>query len=89
MGPLIIKKKKVKDLAKLLKIKILYLPPYSPNLNPIERLWKFIKKKVTANRYFEEFDDFKNELMKFFRGIRRYRLELRTLRTDNFYILGT
>ena len=53
------KAKIVKNLAKKFKIKILYLPAYSPNLNPIERLWKFMKKKVTANRYYEEFDDFK------------------------------
>jgi transposase len=66
-----------------------FLPPYSPNLNPIERLWKFMKKKVTANRYFEEFDDFKKNLMEFFRGIRKYRSELRTLITDNFSLLGT
>ena len=46
------KSNRVRDLAKELGIKILYLPPYSPNLNPIERLWKFIKKKVMANRYF-------------------------------------
>jgi len=81
--------KKVKELAKKLEIKILYLPPYSPNLNPIERLWKFMKKKVTANRYFEEFDDFKKTLMEFFRGIRKYRPELRTLLTDNFTVIGT
>ena len=41
--------KSVQDLAKKLEIKILYLPPYSPNLNPIERLWKFMKKKMHAN----------------------------------------
>ena len=81
--------KKVRNLAKELRIKIVYLPPYSPNLNPIERLWKFMKKKVTANRYFEEFDDFKKELINFFRGIRKYRSELETLITDNFPILGT
>lgn len=81
--------KKVKALAKSLNIRILYLPPYSPNLNPIERLWKFMKKKVTANRYFEEFDDFKKTLMEFFRGIRKYRPELETLITDNFSIIGT
>lgn len=81
--------KKVKALAKKLNIRILYLPPYSPNLNPIERLWKFMKKKVTANRYFEEFDDFKKKLMEFFRGIRKYRAELDTLITDNFSIMGT
>ncbi len=80
---------KVKKLAKRLNIKLLYLPPYSPNLNPIERLWKFMKKKVTANRFFEEFLDFKKSLMEFFRGIRKYRTELRTLITDNFSILGT
>lgn len=81
--------KKVRNLAKNLNIKIVYLPPYSPNLNPIERLWKFMKKKVTANRYFEEFDDFKKNLVNFFRGIRKYRADLETLITDNFPILGT
>jgi transposase len=79
----------VKNLAKKLKIKILYLPAYSPNLNPIERLWKFMKKKVTANKYYEEFDDFKKSLVNFFKGIRKYKNELRTLITDNFPILGT
>jgi transposase len=81
--------KKVRDLAKELGIRLIYLPPYSPNLNPIERLWKFMKKKVTANRYYEEFDDFKNNLMEFFRGIRKYRSELETLITDNFSVIGT
>lgn len=38
--------KAVKRLAKKLKIELLYLPPYSPNLNLIERFWKFMKKKV-------------------------------------------
>lgn len=81
--------RKVKSLAKKLNIKILYLPPYSPNLNPIERLWKFMKKKVTANRYYEEFKEFKKNLMEFFRGIRKYRSELETLITDNFTPIGT
>jgi len=77
----------VTNIAKELKIKIVRLPPYSPNLNPIERLWKFMKSKVTANRYFEQFDDFKHTLMEFFRGIRKYKNELETLITDNFQIL--
>jgi transposase len=34
------------DLAKELGITLLYLPPYSPNLNWIERLWKFVNKEV-------------------------------------------
>jgi transposase len=37
----------VQDLAKSLDIELLYLPSYSPNLNLIERLWKFVKNQVT------------------------------------------
>jgi len=48
-----------------------------------------MKKKVTANRYFEKFDDFKKNLMEFFRGIRKYRGELEILITDNFRVMGT
>jgi len=36
----------VKEAASKLKIKLIYLPPYCPNLNLIERLWKYFKKKV-------------------------------------------
>ncbi len=57
--------KSVKKFAKELNIKLVYLPPYSPNLNPIERLWKFMKKEVTANRYYENYDDFKGSLSQF------------------------
>ena len=57
---------KVKALAKELKIKLFYLPPYSPNLNPIERLWKFMKKKVIYNKYYEKFDEFEYACMTFF-----------------------
>jgi transposase len=80
---------KVKILAKKLKIGLFYLPPYSPNLNPIERLWKFMKKKVLYNRYYEYLSDFVKSCMNFFRGIRKYRDELETLLTDNFQVMGT
>jgi len=33
------------------KIEIMYLPPYSPELNPIERVWWFMRKSITHNRY--------------------------------------
>jgi transposase len=77
----------VRRLAKKLEIKILYLPPYSPNLNPIERLWKFMKKKVLANQHYESLPEFKRALSEFFRGIRKYRSELETLITDRFQIM--
>ena len=41
------------DLAAQLGIHLVFLPPYSPNLNLIERLWKFIKKNAIYNQYFE------------------------------------
>ena len=50
---------KVMDKAKALGIDLLFLPPYSPNLNLIERLWKFTKKQCLYNRYYETFQQFK------------------------------
>lgn len=56
----------VKDAAKKLKIKLVYLPPYSPNLNPIERLWKVMNEKVRNNKFFKSAKDFKENINKFF-----------------------
>lgn len=36
-------------------LELVYLPPYSPDLNPIERVWKHLRYHVTHNRYFESF----------------------------------
>ena len=47
------------------KIQLIYLPPYSPNLNLIERYWKFFKKKVLNIRYYESFDEFKQACKNF------------------------
>ena len=80
---------RVRGLALELGIKILYLPSYSPNLNPIERMWKFVKKRVMANRYFPDLETFQRELMLFLRGIRKHRGELSMLITDNFHIVKT
>src|ERR1700733_5756729 len=48
------------------KIALHFLPPYNPNLNPIERLWKWMKERVIYNTYYEHFDDFKGAVMSFF-----------------------
>ena len=45
-------------LAESLKIELLYLPSYSPNLNLIERLWKFVKKQVLYSKYYVDFTSF-------------------------------
>lgn len=41
--------------AQRLQVQLLFLPPYSPNLNLIERLWKFVKKKVLYNHFYSDF----------------------------------
>lgn len=50
--------KKVKCKAEELNINLIFLPPYSPNLNLIERLWKFLRKKILANQYYDHFTSF-------------------------------
>lgn len=52
----------VKQIAAKLDITLLFLPPYSPNLNLIERLWKFVKKHALNNRYYGTFDDFQTSI---------------------------
>jgi transposase len=70
------------------RIDLLFLPPYSPNLNLIERFWKFFKRKVLYNRYYEAFDAYKNACRKFFRELDSYAEQLRSLLTENFEIIG-
>lgn len=43
-------------------LELLFLPPYSPDINIIERLWKKTRREVTHNRYFEKLQDIKYDL---------------------------
>lgn len=52
----------IKSLAAELHIELLFLPPYSPNLNLIERLWKFVKKQCLYSQYYEQFANFKQAI---------------------------
>jgi len=54
--------KLVFELAASLKIELLFLPAYSPNLNIIERLWKFTKKKCLYSKYYDNFTTFKEAI---------------------------
>jgi transposase len=51
--------RRVVEHAASLGIELLFLPPYSPNLNLIERLWKFVKKHCLYSKYYEKFEPFK------------------------------
>ncbi len=46
-----------------LKIELLYLPTYSPNLNLIERLWKYVKNQCLYSKYYKDFNEFKSVIM--------------------------
>jgi len=80
--------KAVKEYLKTSRIKLVFLPPYAPNLNLIERLWKFFKKKVLYNRYYESFDEFRTACEEFFNNPRKHHREIRSLLTENFAIFG-
>ncbi len=70
------------------RIRPIYLPPYAPNLNAIERLWKVMHSHVTHNRYYEDFRTFAEAVMRFFtttlpQGWRT----IRDTVNDNFHII--
>ena len=80
--------------AERLHIQLLFLPPYSPNLNLIERLWKFVKKKVLYNHFYSDFQLFCSAITGCLKKTHtEYREELETLlrpkfqsfRTSTFY----
>jgi transposase len=78
----------LKEQLKLRKSKIVFhfLPTHSPNLNVIERLWKFLKKKILYNTYYEKYEDFLSACKGFFRCRTKYKAELRSLLTENFQL---
>ena len=76
----------LKEALETTKIVLIFLPPYSPNLNLIERYWKFFKKTVMNNRYYETFEEFKQACRNFFRKRKKYLPELQSLLTEHFHI---
>ena len=83
------KSKTVKSfLASQSKITLSYLPPYSPNLNLIERLWKFLNEKVINLKYFPTFKEFENKVTFFFENIVVYKEELKERITFKFQLFS-
>lgn len=76
----------VQDHAKKLNIEIKYLPPYSPNLNLIERVWKFLKKKL-KNKYIEKFEDFKLWINNFCKNFDSFQNEISKLISNKIQII--
>ena len=78
---------KVKSLALKLKIDIEYLPPYSPNLNLIERYWKFLKSHCLNSKFYKNFEAFKSAVESVIQNTNisnQIQAKLKTLITLNF-----
>jgi transposase len=71
-------------LEKNSRINLVFLPSYSPELNLIERVWKFFKKKVLYNRYHANLQTFRDASIEFFQGIGQHKKELATLLGGGF-----
>ena len=69
------------------KINIVFLPPYSPNPNLIERLWRFTKEKLVKNKYYKKYKTFRAEAFQFLNYIDDYVDEFKTLMTEKFRII--
>lgn len=53
---------KAKDMKVPGNIRLAYLPPYSPELNPVENYWKFIRGRFFRNKYFDSFEQLESLL---------------------------
>jgi transposase len=71
--------KAVQEWLKGSRIKLIFLPAYSPELNLIERLWKIFKKQVMYNKYYKTFEAFKIGCFNFFKNQHRYFNEIESM----------
>jgi transposase len=80
----------VQTLAATLGIELLFLPPYSPNLNLIERLWKFVKKQCLYSKYYPDSAAFQQAIRDCLAKVpTHYQAELTTLLTLRFQTFTT
>lgn len=82
------KSEEVISFLKSSRIKVHFLPPRSPNLNAIERLWKIMHEHVSNNRVYHKFQDFKKAIFQFFDSSMPLIFDTLVSRiTDNFRII--
>jgi transposase len=61
------------------RMTIINLPPYSPDLNPIEQVWRKTRREITHNRYFKNVNELKTKLDNYFDGFKEPNEELKSL----------
>ena len=71
------------------RIRLHFLPPYAPNLNPIERLWGIMHQHITHNQYYPTFTEFVDAVIGFLKNtVSKKAHEWRDTITDNFRIIS-
>ena len=66
-----------------------FLPPYSPNLNLIERLWKFLRQKIINTAFYRTKGQFKTAVLDFFDRLDEFGQELASRLSLKFHILDS
>jgi transposase len=73
----------VKDYLQNSRIELVFLPPYSPNLSLIERIWRYFKKSVLYNKYYPTFKEFTKAVMDFLQ--QNHRSNFKKLLVEKFH----
>lgn len=82
--------KKVRRIAEEFNMNLIFLPPYSPNLNLIERLWKFLRKTILSNKYYQTFEEFFSAVKNFIDALPvRYKEQLQSLLSFHFEVFDS
>ena len=71
------------------KLKIKFIPPYAPNLNLIERFWRFVKGKLVRNKYYKKYKTFRAKTFQLLNHTDKYINEFKTLMVEKFQIVKT
>jgi len=69
------------------KLKLEFLPPYAPNLNLIERFWRFVKEHLVKNTYYKKYKTFRAKVFQLLNHVDEHTNELETLMVEKFEIV--
>lgn len=69
------------------KLKLEFLPPYAPNLNLIERFWRFVKEHLVKNTYYKKYKTFRAKVFRLLNHVDEHTNELETLMVEKFEIV--
>jgi len=71
------------------KLRIEFLPAYAPNLNLIERFWRFVKEKLVKNTYYEKYKTFRAKVFQLLNHVDEHVDEFKSLMVEKFQIVKT